>query len=562
MWDAADPSVQNYICQLTDAIHFYGSKASISIRISAPAGYTISNMAVKRTAANEIPIELIEKMIADYANRAKFYQSLGFDMVNIHMSYSSDILAHALSPRINRRTDKYGGNVENRARLPLEMFQAFKKTCGEDFLVMGHISGEEREGGYTLSDAVQYAKIWEGSLDILKIRATSSDLCHTTGFNSEKGKPITLRYAQAIKEGGSKMITAPTGGFQDLDLMEEYIAGGKTDMVAMARAWIADPEYGKKAVAGRGEDVVPCVLCNACHGVSMEGPWLNVCTVNPKMGIAHKVDQMTDTPGMPRKVAIIGGGPGGMKAAIVAAERGHQVTLYEKNDFLGGQLRHTDFASFKWPLRRFKDYLVRQLYKSGVEVILKTRATPDMIKAKSYDAVLVALGADPVIPDIPGAKAGNVLAPIFAYGNETLGKNVVVIGGKQIGTETGMYLAQKGHRVMVLAEEERLATDANPVHFVDSLRHAWEALDTFSYITKVNATRISDGKVFYRNAAGGAEASVQADSVIIDAGRKPRNGEALKFFGSAERFFTIGDCTAEGDVQVSIRNAFAAASQV
>jgi hypothetical protein len=125
-----------------------------------------------------------------------------------------------------------------------------------------------------------------------------------------------------------------------------------------------------------------------------------------------------------------------------------------------------------------------------------------------------------------------------------------------------MYLAQKGHRVMVLAEEERLASDANPVHFVDSLRHAWEALDNFSYITKVKATRIAEGKVFYRSAAGGAEMSVQGDSVVIDAGRRPRHREALKFFGSADRFFTIGDCNAQGDVQTSIRNAFAAASQV
>ena len=562
MWDAGDPSVQNYFAQLTDAIHFYDSKASISIRISAPQGHTISNVAIKRTAANEIPVELIQKTIEDYAMRAKFYQSLGFDGVNIHMSYNSDLLAHALSPGSNKRTDKYGGSIENRARLPLEMFQAFKKACGQDFLVAAHMSGEEREGGYTLQDTVQFAKIWEGSLDILKLRAKNISLCHPTGFNLEEDKPLTLRYAQAIKEGGSKIITAPTGGFQDPDLLEEYIASGKTDMIAMARAWIADPEYGKKAYEGRGEDVVPCVLCNGCHGISMEGPWLTFCTVNPKMGIAHKVERMVDVPAVSRKVAVIGGGPAGMKAAITAVERGHKVTLYEKNDFLGGQLRHADFASFKWPLRKFKDYLIRQTYKAGVEVLLKTRATPEMIKAKGYDAVLAAVGADPVIPDIPGAKGSNVLAPIFVYGNETLGKNVVVIGGgKQIGTETGMYLAQNGHKVTVLTEEKSLATDANQVHFIDSLRSAWEALDTFSYITEVTATSISERKVFYKDATG-AEKSVQADSVVIYAGRKPRQDEALKFYGSADRFFTIGDCRAQGDVRIAIRNAFAAASQV
>jgi 2,4-dienoyl-CoA reductase-like NADH-dependent reductase (Old Yellow Enzyme family)/thioredoxin reductase len=562
MWDAADAGVQNYFTQLTDAIHFYDSKASISVRISSPQGYTISNVPIKRTAANEIPVELIEKMIEDYAKRAKFYQTLGFDMINIHMSYNSDVLAHALSSGSNKRTDKYGGSVENRARLPLEIFQAFKKVCGQDFLVAAHMGGEEREGGYTIQDTVQFAKIWEGSLDILKLRAKNISLCHPTCFNMEEGKPLTLRYAQAIKEGGSKIITAPTGGFQDLDLLEEYIASGKTDMIAMARSWIADPEYGKKAYEGRGEDVVPCVLCNGCHGISMEGPWLNFCTVNPKMGISHKVERMIDAPAVSRKVAVIGGGPAGMKAAIVAAERGHKVTLYEKNDFLGGQLRHTDFASFKWPLRKFKDYLIRQTYKAGVQVLLNTRATPEMIKAKGYDAILVAIGADPFIPDIPGAKSSNVLAPIFVFGNETVGTNVVVIGGgKQIGTETGMYLAQKGHKVTVLTEEKSLATDANQVHFIDSLRSAWEALHTFSYVTEVTATRISEGKVYYKDATG-AEKSIQADSVVIYAGRKPRQDEALKFCGSAERFFAIGDCRAQGDVRICMRNAFAAASQI
>ncbi|MBN1627823.1 MAG: hypothetical protein JW944_14990, partial [Deltaproteobacteria bacterium] len=314
MWDAADAGVQNYFNQLTDAIHFYGSKASIAIRISPPEGYGISVAAgrshggppggpggapgsemsaekaggaggapggeqggggrpdenAQDTATNippitsggsygkkEIPVELIQKMIEDYANRAKFYQSLGFDAVNIHMSYNSDILAHSLSTNLNKRTDKYGGIVENRARLPLEMFQAFKRVCGQDFLVVAHISGEGTDDGYTLQDTVQFAKIWEGALDILKFRAKEQGFCHPTGFNMEEDRPMTLRYAQAVKEGGSKMITAPTGGFQDPDLLEEYIASGKTDMVAMSRAWIADPEYGQKAYEGRGEDVVP-----------------------------------------------------------------------------------------------------------------------------------------------------------------------------------------------------------------------------------------------------------------------------------------------------------------
>jgi NADPH-dependent 2,4-dienoyl-CoA reductase/sulfur reductase-like enzyme len=246
----------------------------------------------------------------------------------------------------------------------------------------------------------------------------------------------------------------------------------------------------------------------------------------------------------------------------VAAERGHKVTLYEKNDFLGGQLRHADYSSFKWPLRDFKDYLTRQVYKAGVEVLLSTEATPEMIKAKGYDAVLIAVGAEPIIPDIPGVDGDNVWTPISVYGNEkALGENVVVIGGAQIGVETGMYLAENGHKVTVLTRQKRLAYDATPIHYIEMFIDAWESLDTFSFITEATTTGISKGKVTYVDAKGN-EKTIRADDVVVSAGLHPRQDEALKFYGSADRFFTIGDCRAAGNVQKCMRSAFATASQL
>jgi 2,4-dienoyl-CoA reductase-like NADH-dependent reductase (Old Yellow Enzyme family)/thioredoxin reductase len=573
MWDIDDPSVQNYFSQMTDAIHFYDSKATIGLRIMEIEGYNISDVAKTSggkyitdwhvRAGKEIPVELMQEMIADFVTRVKLYQSLGFDAVNVYMSYRNSILAYSLSPLINKRTDKYGGSLENRGRFALELFQAIKKACGPDFLIEAQISGEEIvPGGYTIEDAVKYVNMWENTIDIVQLRGWDGSVSHPTGFNSQKKYPLTLHYAQAIKESGTKVITAPNGGYLDLDLNEEYIATGKTDMIAMARPFICDPEYGKKAYQGRGADVVPCIRCNKCHVPSLNGDWFNVCSVNPKIGIAHMVNRMVDLPIAVKKVAIVGGGPAGMRAAIFAAERGHKVTLYEKNHFLGGQLRHADFASFKWPLRDFKDWLIRQLDNKGVEVRLSTEATPEMIKEAGYDAVLVATGAEPIIPNFTIAKGSDIWTPINVFGKEkSLGKNVVVVGGGSIGVETGMYLAENGHNVTVIEMLDKLAHDATPIHYIEMFRDAWEELKTFKYILKARCNGIGKDKVTYIDAKG-KEQSIKTDSVVIAVGMKPKNDLALKFYGSADIFFLLGDSRKVGNVQTSQRSAFATASQL
>jgi 2,4-dienoyl-CoA reductase-like NADH-dependent reductase (Old Yellow Enzyme family)/thioredoxin reductase len=412
----------------------------------------------------------------------------------------------------------------------------------------------------TVEAAVEQAKKLEGQIDIVTVQEDTSK-SHCLSYNSEKDNPGTLKFVEAIKKAGVKIIVAPNGGYQDMDKNEEYIATGKTDMIAMGRAFIADTDYAKKAYDGRGDDVTPCLLCNKCHGVSFSGSWFTVCAVNPKVGISQAVDKI-QPPTRSKKVAVIGGGAAGMKAAITAAERGHKVTLYEKNAYLGGQLRHADFSPFKWTFKDFKDYLVRQLNKNGIAVLMNTAATPEMIKGKGYDAVIVAVGSEIVNARVPGSDGKNVYNLMDVYGKEKeLGRNVVVIGGSELGVDTGMYLAKAGHKTTILTSDNQLMDRGGP-HQGEIIMEIYQKLEGFSYILGATVTKIADGKVYYKDSSG-SEKSLAADSVVAYGGRKPRQDEALKYSGLATQFYIVGDCTGEcGNVQKVIRNAFFQASLI
>ncbi len=254
--------------------------------------------------------------------------------------------------------------------------------------------------------------------------------------------------AEAVKKSNPGIAVVTVGGYQDLDVCEDVIASGKADFIGMARGWISNTEYGRLAYEGRGEDVVPCIRCNLCLGSSLAERPASVCSVNPVFGLEHKIERMIQPPTSKKKVAVIGGGPAGMEAALIAAGRGHQVTLYEKSAALGGLLKIADSVSFKWPQRDFKNYLIRQIGKSNVKVRLNTEATPELLKRERYDVLLAAVGAEPVVPPIPGVDSKTVVFAQDVYGNEaSLAPKVVVIGGGEVGVETGMHLAEKGHDV-------------------------------------------------------------------------------------------------------------------
>jgi NADPH-dependent 2,4-dienoyl-CoA reductase/sulfur reductase-like enzyme len=253
-----------------------------------------------------------------------------------------------------------------------------------------------------------------------------------------------------------------------------------------------------------------------------------------------------------------------MEAAVTAAQRGHDVTLYEKSDALGGLLKHSVYSDHKWTLKDYMEYQIRQVKKAGITVKLNTTATPEMIKSKGYDTVIAALGAEPVSTSkMRGADGKNIMIGMDVYGREKeLGKDVVFIGGGEWGVQTAMYLAEKGHNVMVLSPEQELLT-LDRVHYPEYVIDTYDHMDNFDYETQVIPQRIDGKKVYYTDASG-KEKSVKGDSIVIWSGLKARSDEAVAFAPSAGKgFYAVGDCTTNGgNIQRSVRSAYFAAAQI
>ena len=586
MYDLDDPSVENYLCQLADQVHYYGSYISLAIMpfaapdpmydvyavpavdMSTPVDpknfrdgqvdYDIGVMTRSGKAAKEMPKSMIREVIENAAQTAKRYQSFGFDMVTLHCAYRATLFSRFLSPLTNKRTDEYGGSVENRARFLMELAGRIKEVCGKDFLIEVQITPEE-PGGTAIEDTIELARLCEGVVDIFQFRASNANLNHPTGYNSKLHTYEVLDACARVKASGTKILCEPIGGFQDLDDMEEIIASGKADLIGAARAFFVDPDFYEKAKQGRGEDVLPCVRCNKCHVSSLRGRWTSFCTVNPEIGIAHKLDKLTRPAGDPKKVAVIGGGPAGMRAALYAAARGHDVTLFEASDRLGGQLKLMDAPSFKWPLVQYREYLIRQLGKSSVKTVLNTKATAALLAEEGFDVVIAALGARPQLPPVRGKEKCRSVFETFGH-EKDFGRYVVVIGGSESGAEAGMYLAENGHEVTVLTRQSGLALDATPIHYREIMQEFYAALPHFDYIPFASAEEVGDGYVIYRDKNGESQ-RIECDSVVGLGGMKPMQEEAMEFSGFGGDFYMIGDCREVGNIHTGSRDAYSVAHQ-
>ncbi len=580
--DLTNEGSHAYLCQMIDAIRYYES-----IAITQPPGkYPQRNdmpphhMRHEHDSDPEAMFQMegrgeghnidyvtkaqIQEYIDTTVENAKKLKMFGFEMFAIHCAYHNNPAAEFWSTACNTRKDEYGGSVKNRARLILEMFDALRQTFGRDFpleLLISPIGP-----GVSVQDTIELARMAKGIIDVFHVRHGYKDPQHPLGFNSTREHPCpNLDAAAALKYAlGDDMLIGVSAGLQNPDFNEKILRENKADIICMSRAWISDPEYGAKLYEGRGEDVRPCVRCNKCHVPNVSDKFRVVCSVNPILGFEDKIDRMIKPVTRKKKVGIVGGGPAGMQAAITAAERGHDVTLYEKQNVLGGQLTHADYPSFKWPMADFKDYLIRQTYKAGVHVVPEKEVTKEFLSQQSFDEVLIAVGPVFTKPEIPMEEGVRFGFPLDVYGpaEKMLPHNIVVIGGSETGTETGMYLAENGHHVTVLTRQGMLVSDGPGAHFHSMFREAYMALENFSYDRYVRSyCSIDKTGVTYIN-HNGDKTTVPADYVVFATGTKPNHDLCQSLYGAAPHTRYIGDCYRAGDVHKALTAGMAAANQI
>ncbi len=579
----SDDRVINGLSTVVEAIQRYGAKASIEIghrgRGASPdvlKGKSSIAPSPIPTRAEEIAAELegrrknqiqemtqdmIAQVIDQFANACERCLMAGFEMVMIHGAHGH-LLAQFVSPYANKRTDSYGGSLENRARFVIELLTAIRKKVGNKLAIEYRISSDEFvPEGMHLEETIEFIKMIQDKIDLVHL---SAGLLIDPTYSPHHMPPTYFPHAfnaeraEKIKKAVQIPVTC-VGSIMDLAMAEQIITQGKADIVAMARAMAADPEMVNKTLRGEVDDITPCLRCGVCLASLRDGSIR--CAVNPVAG--REIEYRYIRPAEKKKrIIIVGGGPAGMEAAQVASSRGHQVTLYEKEKELGGALRFAAAPAFKADMKKYLDWMVKKTLKSSAEVKLSTEATASAIKADKPNALILAAGAEPIIPDIPGAKKPNVVwAGDVDTGEAKTGKTVVVAGAGLTGCETALHLAQQGKKVTVIdmIGEPEIAQDAahlNRTMLIELLhQHGVE------FKTEVKLEEITDqGAVVIDRQWHRDE--IPADTVVLSLGFKARYETVKALQGLAQDVYVVGDCQSPRNLKAAIHDAFNVAVEI
>jgi 2,4-dienoyl-CoA reductase-like NADH-dependent reductase (Old Yellow Enzyme family)/thioredoxin reductase len=569
-----NPLAKHALHKLTDGITRHGGIASAELQhagMYANRDLSFKGAGAKGVAYGPVECELdgrhilpmTEEMILEaieaFANAALFAKECGFGMVTVHAGHGW-FISQFISPYVNTRKDRWGGSIENRARLPVMIADAIHKKCGKNFPVEMRISGSEcHAAGYDIDEGIALAKQLDGHVDLIHVSAGSHEVrevfavTHPSMFLPDGAN---VRFAAEIKKH-VKTPVATVGALTDPEMMEEIIASGRADVVEIARGLIADPDLPKKARAGKPEEIRKCMRCLACFSTLLTVGHF-YCAINPKT--SRELECRYYLPVREKKTVLIaGGGIGGMQAAITCAERGHRVILCEKTGRLGGTLRCEEKVPFKKKLDDYINYQIREIERAGVDVRLNTEVTKELAEKIAPDVIIAALGARPIKPGIPGIDGENVLSAEDAYIQpEKVGQKAVILGGGLVGLELGIYLAQMGKQVDIIEMMGALNDGGNFLHMIGleaEIKKNAIGIHLNTKAVEINAQGVigedKDGQKLF-----------EADTVIYAVGQRPLSEEAYALRECAPEFHVIGDCQVPKNIMSATSAAFTIARDI
>jgi len=558
---------------LTDAVHEKGGKIAVQLShlgrqvTAAFSGTTpVAPSPIPCPVTREIPRELageeIEEIVRCFIRAAIRAREAGFDAVELHGCHGY-LIGQFFSPLSNGRTDRFGGTVEGRSRFAVEIIRGIKEALGRSFPVIARINGEDGvPGGLTVEDMKKIAPFLTGAgADALHVSAGvyGSSRATVAPMYEEPGCYVSL--AERIREEVTVPVIA-VGRINTPELAEEILRAGRADFVAMGRALLADPELPLKASSGRTDEIIPCLGCNqGCidriNASMMTGRTEGItCLVNPRVGREGETEITVVKE--KKHVLVAGGGPGGLEAALTAARRGHEVTLWEKRGVLGGQLRLAGQVPGRASFLRYVEFMERSLRQAGVTVILNRPATGEAVLAERPDRVIVATGAVPVLPSFMrrGCTAWDVLR-----GNLPEGKAFVVLGGGAVGLETAHFLACRGKEVTILEATGRFGGDMGGIdafYLRRFLRERKVRMERSALVREV-----TEREIFY--SLGGEEKRMTGfDAVVAALGARPEHSLAdeLEASGVEIDVTVIGDARSPRKALEAVREGFDAGRRI
>lgn len=546
------------IKDLLNAIHAEGAKAFMQLNYpkerildhEVPGAKQKGNVWVA-PLSKIMTSEDADNILDIMAKGSKRARELGYDGIEIQASYG-DFISQLLSPLSNKRTDGYGGNLENRSRFLTRLIKAVKKEAGNDYPVTVKLVCDEFvNGGLTIEDTTKIAQV---------IAQAGGDAILATGGNkATKNMTIPSHYLQPgsllhLAKAIKRVVNIPViavGKINTPGLADKVIREKNADFVAMTRALIADPYLPEKAKTGMEKDIRGCVYClEDCADKGVRGIGRS-CSVNPFSGQEYRF-KIAPAP-KKKKVVVVGGGPSGIQVSILASQRGHEVTLYEKDTSLGGLMRLASIAPFKGEMSEALRYLMHSLTKSGTKVMTETDISSEEILSQNPDVVIIATGSRCYFPDIPGINQLSVFDVRAVYERPVdLGTDIVVIGGGETGCETADLLSEKSRNVTIvemLDEPLKCMKDIPKQELLKRLKEKG-----VNIITSFKATAIEKGKVILED-KNGVKKDLKANSVVVSIGNIPANSLFNSLNGLVKEIYLVGDAKEPGNLGAALRSA-------